>query len=231
MNAVMRGKFRSATGRAAILLMTMGALMFGGCTTYDPADQPMRAQFQPRWEVNEVPYEAEEVGTFERAGRNVRDGMVGIVDNWAQGAFSVFMILPVSGYSAEKLAIMLGDVIGLIDDNAYTEHVFKGIVSRQFLRFGSGARDFLPALSGLHQHTFEGPKFTVLDYVGPDTFHTKVYGRPSAVTVLLGVVTADFFIRPAGNFITIFGARETGNKLNETGFDVIQYSIDEFNFF
>lgn len=211
-----------------VLLLSVGGV---GCTTYDLDDQPLRAQFQPRWEVNEVAYEDEEVGTVERAGRNVRDGMTGIIDNWFQGIFAVATIAPFTGYSVQKIAIMLGDIVGLIDDNPWTEHVFKGILSRQLLRFGSGARNYLPTLSGIHQHTFEGPKFTVIDYVGNEAFHTKVYGRPSALATFFGIVAADFFIRPAGNFITIFGAREAGNSVNEFGFDVIQFTIDEVNFY
>jgi hypothetical protein len=205
----------------ALLLPTM---ILTGCTTFNPDDRPLKTKYSPRWELNEVPYE--EVTVLEKSGRNVRDGLTGIVDNLVQGLGSGFLIIGTSGYVIQKATIMIGDVIGLIDDNSYSEHVFKGVISKQFLKFGSGASDFIPALSGLHEHTFEGPKYTILDYVGPETFHTKVYGTPSGVGALFGVIAGDLIIRPSGNFILIFGAKDQAKKIDEFGLGVIQSSTE-----
>lgn len=195
-----------------------------GCTTFNPDDRPLKSKYSPRWAVNEVPYE--EVEVFEKSGRNVRDGLTGLVDSVVQGAFSGFMIAGTTGYVVQKTAIVVGDVVGLVDDNAYTEHVFKGIISKQFLKFGAQGSGFVEGLGGIHEHTFEGPKLTVLDYVGPKTFHTKVYGSPSGVGALVGVILGDFLIRPTGNIVMIFGARETGEKIDDFGFSVIQTTMD-----
>ena len=77
-----RPKIRRAAGQAALLLC-LGTCL-GGCTTFKPGK--LWNNFQPRWKVNEVPYE--EASRLEKAGRNVRDGLVGIVDNIFQGALN-----------------------------------------------------------------------------------------------------------------------------------------------
>ena len=217
-----RPKFRRATGRAALLLCL--GMCLGGCTTFEPGK--LWNNFHPRWKVNEVPYEDEEVGLLEKSGRNVRDGLLGIVDNIFQGAFSIGLIAPFTGLVAQKVGTMAGDVIGLIDDNAYTEHVFKGILSRQFLKFGSTAQGFLPTLGKVHQVVLEGPEHSIADYIGNETFHTKVYGRPSAVTSLLGTMTADLIVRPMGNFVLIFGFRDQAQAVDKFGLDLIQKSTE-----
>jgi len=205
-------------------LVLVPTFILTGCTTFDPDDRPLKTKYSPRWALNEVPYE--EVNVFEKSGRNVRDGLTGIVDNLVQGVGSGFIIAGTTGYIVQKGSIMVGDVVGLLDDNAYSEHVFKGVISKQFLKLGSQAQGFIPALSGLHEHTFEGPKFTILDYVGPERFHTQVYGAPSGVGAFFGVVAGDILIRPAGNIILIFGAKETAKKVDDFGLNVIQSSTE-----
>lgn len=207
-----------------LVALLMPTFILTGCTTFNPDDRPLKTRYSPRWAVNEVPYE--EVDVFEKSGRNVRDGLTGVVDNLVQGVGSGFLIVGTTGYLVQKGSIIVGDVVGLIDDNAYSEHVFKGVISKQFLKLGSQANGFIPALSGLHEHTFEGPKYTVLDYVGPERFHTKVYGAPSGVGTLFGVIAGDLLIRPTGNIILIFGGRETAKKVDDFGFSVIQSSTE-----
>lgn len=213
---------RSRAARCALALVV--ALSWFGCAVADPEKDKLRHAFLPRWDTNEVPYA--DAPLQDKIGRNIRDGIVGIIDDVAQGAFSVFLIGPTTGFIVQKLGTMGGDVVGLIDDNDYTEHVFKGILSRQFLKFGAQARTFTTSLGGIHTTTFHGPEFQILDYVGDETFHTKVYGAPSGITTLIGVVAADFLIRPAGNFILIFGARGPSEKVDKFGLDVIQLSTE-----
>lgn len=201
-------------------LIAFAAMAVTGCTTLDPEQNKLRSRFLPRWETNEVPYE--EAGPVEKVGRNVRDGTINMIDNFFQGGFAVFTIAPTSGYVVQKLAIVGGDVIGLIDDNEITEHVFKGIISRQFLKFGSTARDFPSTLGAIHSRTFDTEERGILDYVGNKTFHTEVYGAPGAIPTFVGVVLADFLIRPAGNLIMVFGFRKTAGKVDEFGLDVLE---------
>lgn len=198
-----------------------GAL--SGCTTVSKEESPLRARFLPRWEVNEAA--DEEVGRGERAARNVRDGLVGFVDSFVQGAYSAFLTAwPTGSYLTYKTATFAGDVVGLIDDNEYSEHVFKGVFSRQLLRFGSGARPLMGTLGALHGKAFESPEHGVLDYVGNERFHTKVYGAPSGILLIGAIVGSDFAVRPAGNLILIFGGAKTASKLDKIGLDLIEKS-------
>jgi hypothetical protein len=215
-----------AVRRSFILLLLPASLL--GCQTIDrktfEEKYPLRAKYSPRWETNEVPYD--QAGPLDKAGRNVRDGLVGVFNNFVQGGFAAFSIMPWTGYVVQKMAIMGGDVFGLIDDNPYTEHVFLGVFSRQFLRFGSQARNFPETMGNIHDTTFDAPPLTTLDYVGPKTFHTKVYGAPSAVGAFGTVIVADWFIRPTGNFIMVFGGRKTAKKVDEAGLKLIQMGMD-----
>ncbi len=206
-----------------VTLIAAAVCQLAACTTFDPKENPLKTKFLPRWETNEVPYD--EVGRIEKVGRNARDGMTGIVDNLFTGGFAVATVGPTTGYIVQKMAIMLGDVIGLIDDNPWSEHIFKGIISRQLLKFGSQARSFSSSIAAIHQTTIEGPEYGILDYVGNETFHTKVYGHPSAVTTLMGVFVADFLVRPGGNFILIFGARDTAKKIDDAALELIKLSM------
>lgn len=219
------GRGFSGMRRTPALVAIMSVLaILTGCTTFNPDDKPLQTKFSPRWALNEVPYE--DVGVLEKSGRNVRDGLTGIVDNLVQGVGTAFLVAGTSGYLVQKVAIIVGDVVGLLDDNPYSEHVFKGVISKQFLKFGSGAQAFLPAVSGLHEHTFEGPKLSVLDYVGPEYFHDKAYLQPSGVGTFVGVVVGDILIRPAGNVVLIFGGKETAAKIDQYGLDFIQSSTE-----
>lgn len=209
-----------------MLRLVLFTIAFGavGCSTFDPKEAPLKFKYSPRWALNEIPYD--ETTTRERIGRNIRDGSVGLVDSFFQGAASAGMIVSFTGLFVQKFATMGGDVIGLIDDNPYTEHVFKGVLSRQLLKLGASGKGFVGTISGLHEHTFEGPELDIFDYVGQEAFHTKVYTRPSAIILLGGIVTADFVVRPVGNIVTIFGFRDTGKKIDEFGLDLIETSAN-----
>jgi hypothetical protein len=199
-----------------------------GCKTVPrdefPDKYPLRAKYSPRWDTNETPLE--EAGRVDRIGRNIRDGMVGVVNNWVQGGFTLMTISPTSGYIVQKGSIILGDVIGLLDDNEWTEHIFLGVISRQFLRFGTKAQEFTGTMGAIHDTTFDDPKHQTLDIVGPETFHVKVYGRPSALGAFGASAVADFVVRPAGNFLVVFGARDTAKKVDQAGLDLIQMGMD-----
>lgn len=195
-----------------------------GCSTFDPDDAPLKFNYSFHWHTNEIPYD--ETTTRERIGRNIRDGTVGLIDNFFQGAASTGLIVSFTGLFVQKFATMGGDVIGLIDDNEYSEHVFKGVLSRQLLKFGASGKGFVGTISGLHEHTFEAPEPDIFAYIGKDTFHTEVYTRPSAILLLGGILAADFVIRPVGNIVTIFGFRDTGKKIDAYGFDLIETSAN-----
>ena len=177
-----------------------------------------------RWDLSEKPYD--DAGLPEQIGRNVRDGLVGMVDSLFQGALSAVTIgSPYGGLLARKVATFGGDVIGVVDNNLVTEHVFKGVLSRQLLRFGSGGGGFAPAIGVIHDTQFAA-RTQVSDYIGDEAFHTKAYVEPSALATLGAVVISDVIVRPAGSFITIFGLRSLGEDLDKWGIDLIEQSLD-----
>ena len=222
---------RWPAGAKATLAIVLGLTILG-CTTVDPSKDNIRRNFSPRWTTNEIPFEDAE--PREQVGRNIRDGIVGFFDSFFQGAFTLVLVASPTGTIGQKLGTILGDVVGLIDDNEYTEHVFAGILSRQLLRFGTSARNMAGSLAMLHGVTFdiweEGEEPTILDYTNNNMFHTKVYGKPSVLAVIGATVVSDFMIRPAGFFITIFGQRESGQDLDEMGLNLLE-SAAKVNFY
>lgn len=213
-----------------VCLVVMIAMLGLGCATLDSETSEQRKQFLesmgldiPRWQTNETPYE--EARLYDRMGRNVRDGVIGFVDSYAQGLFAALALVSPGGFIVQKLSTMAGDVVGLIDDNALTEHVLKGIISRQFLKYGASARNFLTTLGSVHQTSFAGEdEPDLFAYVGDRTFHTEVYGNPSGLATLGAAILADFVVRPFGNVLMIFGARKTNERINQAGLDLIERS-------
>ena len=181
-------------------------------------------EVERRWELTEKAYA--DMNIAEKIGSNARKGFVGLIDSVAQGAFSAFAIgAPTGGFLARKLLTVAGDVVGLVDNNVATQHVTQGILSRQLLRFGSRAMGVPKALGNIHDTEFEAPAMKLEDYVGDETFHTKVYMEPCGLAMLVAVVVSDLLVRPAGSLITIFGARSQGEEMDEWGVDLIERSL------
>ncbi len=177
-----------------------------------------------RWELTEKAYA--DMNIAEKIGSNARKGFVGLIDSVFQGAFSAFAILsPWGGFLGSKVMTVAGDVVGLVDNNVATKHVTQGILSRQLLRFGVGAKRMPKALGGIHDTEFEAPAMELEDYVGNQTFHTKVYMEPSALASLGAVVVSNLLVRPAGSLITICGARSQGAAMHDWGVDLIERSL------
>lgn len=182
---------------------------------------PVAAQdAERRWDKEEGSYS--QMNLAEKCGSNVRKGLTGLFDSVANAAFSVAAIgSPYSGHLVKKVAIFAGDVIGLVDDNPVTAHVFQGIVSRQFLRLGAGAAALPRVMGVIHDTTFDAPTMAFEDYVGPATFHTGAYSENSGLATLGAVVISDVLLRPAGSLITIFGFRAQGQELHDQGIELI----------
>ena len=196
------------------------ALALGGVAV------PGSAQAQDierRWDHTEKAFE--DMNIAQKIGSNARKGVVGLIDSVAQGAFSAFAIVWPTGFLGSKLATFAGDVVGLIDNNVATQHVTQGILSRQLLRFGSGAKGMPKALGNIHDTEFDAPAMELEDFVGNQTFHTKAYVQPSALATLGAVVCSNLLVRPAGSLITIFGARSQGEAMHEWGIDLIERSL------
>ena len=211
-----------------LLLTLMAVLVLSGCSTYSrkefAEENPAVASRQTRWTVNELPYE--QAPWYEKAGRNFRDGTIGIVDDAFVGLVSAQIIIARTGFLTQKVAVFSGDVIGLVDDNDVTEHVFKGILSRQFYRLGSRAGGMPRAVEALHEADWEYPEKTPFDYIGDKPFHHDIYLEPGAVPSVLGIALGDFMIRPVGNLLLIFSIREPALKIDEVGLNVIEAGLN-----
>jgi len=179
-----------------------------------------------RWERIEVtPYD--QMGIPEMVGTNVRRGLTGLVDSVMQGAFSGFRILsPWGGFLVSKIFTVAGDLVGIVDNNIVTQHVFQGILSRQFLRFGVGAKGITDGLGVIHDTEFTGQELALDAYIGDETFHTDAWTAPGGIVTLGAVIGSNFVIRPIGSVITIFGARATGDSMHEYGKGLIESSLD-----
>lgn len=127
------------------------------------------------------------------------------------------------GVIVQKLSTFAGDLVGLIDNNMATRYVTNGVLSRHLLRFGASAIGAAEAVAFIHDTRWDAlPEMNFDDYVGDSYFHTKVYHTPSIVAGVVGVVVGDFIVRPIGNVIMIFGARKTGEAIDEWGKDVVE---------
>ena len=212
----------SSVGRGLSAVLLSVTMVTVGVSTVVP-DSAMANTL--RWELEEKPYD--QMGIPEKVGSNLRRGVLGFVDSLANAFFSAVVIIsPYGGTLVSKLSTGVGDVVGLIDNNPATKYVTQGIISRQFLRFGSGAAKMTKAMGVIHDTEFKGGGLDLDDYVGDRTFHTKAYGHQSSLATIGTVILSDILIRPAGSLITIFGARETGDSMHEYGLELIQRGMN-----
>ncbi len=213
----------SRCGRGSRALAMVLALAMLTAVAAGPA--AAQGDLERRWELEETPYAQQNF--LRKIGSNVRDGTVGLIDSLAQGLFGAVAIFnPRSGGLAiQKLSTFGGDVIGLVDNNPVTKHVTKGILSRQLLRFGAGARRTASGIAFLHDTEFDIPMPDLEEYVGDSAFHPQAYIRPSIVFGLGGIVVSNFVVRPVGNVLMIFGLRETGESIDQWGIDLIESSL------
>jgi hypothetical protein len=160
-----------------------------------------------------------------RAARNVRDGVLGLGDAFFDANTAVFGAFALA---ASQLCMAASDGVGLVDDNPVTQHVSKGIVSKNLAKIAylwhlAGAESLLgshgleqerwaagpvaelnPLLSDADVAELEGPlPLDPLAFVGEATFHADTY-RPHAPFVDLGAaLLADGVLRPAASLLRI----------------------------
>ena len=126
------------------------------------------------------------------------------------------------GITVPKAATFLGDVVGLVDNNPVTKHVLNGVLSRHLLRIGIGSRRAPAAAAFIHDSEWDIQTASVDAYIGDSYFHPEPYAHPSIVGSLVGVIVGDIIVRPAGSIVTIFGARETGKRIDAEGLRIIE---------
>jgi hypothetical protein len=214
----------SSSVRTALFLTLVVCLLVSsvGCVSIRPGSGPD----ERRWETDQEKYE--NLSVPRKIGSNVGNGLVGVFDNGAQGAFSGALILsPYGGFLASKIGTVVGDVVGLIDDNPVTQPVFQGIVSRQFLRFGAGAAKMQRGVAAVHDGQIEAPEALPGDaYIGDHTWHTDAYIEQSGIVTLGGALVSDWLIRPVGNICLIFGGRDIQSNMDEFGLGLIESSFE-----
>jgi hypothetical protein len=202
-----------------LLGLALVLALAGGATGIAGAQEIERA-----WDLQERPYDQKNLA--QKAGSNVRDGVVGIVNSFGQGLFSAARILaPFGGALGQKVVTVVGDVVGVVDNNVVTQHVTNAILSRHLLRYGAGAKGMPGTVGMLHDTDFKTPTPGLSDFVGPAMFHTEAYAANSALATLGAVVISDIVVRPIGKVITIFGGRQIGDDLDEWGEGLIESAL------
>jgi len=193
------------------------------------------------WEFEEQP-----AGPFVTALRNGRDGTIGILEDLLDlqlGVFSEVSLLAGAGVMA------LSDVVGVIDDNPASQHVFKGIASQSlaktaYLLHVAGSE----ALLGGHDLETEwavtdamgdlNPLLSPEDvapplpldpfaFVGEAWVHTDVYTSRIPGRIGLSAVVADGLVRPAGNVLRIFGLTERADGIEKAGTRLVREAASE----
>jgi hypothetical protein len=196
------------------------------------------------WEVEE----RGDVAAPVRAARNVRDGVLGLGDAFFDANTAVFGAFALA---ASQLCMAASDGIGLVDDNPVTEHVTKGIVSKNLAKVAylwhlAGAESLLgshgleaerwaagpvaelnPLLSDADVAELEGPlPLDPLAFVGEATIHTDTY-RPHAPFVDLGAaLLADGVLRPTASLLRIAQAPDTADTIDARATDWFRRALN-----
>lgn len=189
------------------------------------------------WEVEE----RSDVAAPVRAARNVRDGVLGLGDAFFDANTAVFGAFALA---ASQVFMAASDGVGLVDDNPVTQHVTKGIVSKNLAKVAylwhlAGAESLLgshgleaerwaagpvaelnPLLSDEDVAELEGPlPLDPLAFVGEATLHTETY-RPHAPFVDLGAaLLADGVLRPTASLLRIAQLPDTADAIDARAAD------------
>ena len=206
--------------RAAVLVC--GALLVASAARAERLD----------WEVEE----SADASAPVLAARNVRDGVLGFGDAFFDGNTALFGCFALA---ASQLSIGAADLVGLVDDNPVTQHVTKGVLSKNLAKVAylwhlAGAESLLgshgleverwassevaqmnPLLSEEDVAEVEGPlPLDPLAFVGEATFHTETY-RPQAPFVDLGAaLLVDGVLRPTASLLRIAQLKSSADALD-----------------
>jgi hypothetical protein len=196
------------------------------------------------WEVEE----RSDVAAPVRAARNVRDGVLGLGDAFFDANTAVFGAFALA---ASQLFMAAADGVGLVDDNPVSEHVTKGIVSKNLAKVAylwhlAGAESLLgshgleaerwaagpvaelnPLLSDADVAELEGPlPQDPLAFVGEATIHTDTY-RPHAPFVDLGAaLLADGVLRPTASLLRIAQAPDAADAIDARATDWFRRALN-----
>jgi hypothetical protein len=196
------------------------------------------------WEVEE----RADASAPVQVTRNVRDGVLGLGDAFFDantGLFGCFAL------GASQLFIGAADLVGLVDDNPITQHVSKGVLSKNLAKVAylwhlAGAESLLgshgleverwatgevaelnPLLSDEDVAALEGPlPLDPLAFVGEATIHGDAY-RPHAPFVDLGaLLLVDGALRPAASLLRIAQLRGPADALDERATSLFRSALE-----
>ena len=210
--------------RARQLSLTLGKCVLGTTlvvTLVAGAASPVFAQQSRAWDLQETPYDQQTMAG--KIGMNVRDGLVGVFDNFGQAFFGAFHL---TNGLFRKASTFAGDVAGLVDNNPLTERVLNGVLSRHLLRFGAGMMHVAGDVGVTHDASWNTPTASMSDFVGPGMYlHGEAYVNNSTLAGLGAVVISNVVVRPVGNLIMMFGGRKLGGEMDEWGLDLVEQSL------
>ena len=210
--------------RARQLSLTVGRCVLGTALVVAlvaGAASPVFAQQSRSWDLKETPYEQRTLAM--KIGTNVRDGTVGIVNNFGQAFFGGFHL---ANGLFRKASTFVGDVAALVDNNPWTERVLNGVASRHLLRFGAGMMHVPGDVAHTHDASWKTPTASMDDFIAPGQyFRMEAYANNSTLAGLGAVALANVVVRPIGNLVTMFGGRKMGQELDEWGLDLVEQSL------
>ena len=193
------------------------------------------------WQVDEQP-----AGPLLTWVRGARDGVLGMLDcasDLQLGAFSELAL--VSG----ALVMGASDLVGLVDDNPVSQHVFKGIASKSLSKtayllhlaggeaiqgsHGLETERWLEHAMGelnplLSDEEVAPPRLPLepLEFVGEGLVHTDVYRAHLPGSILATSALADGLLRPAGNLVRIAGAHGTADRIEAFANGLVRSAIE-----
>lgn len=191
------------------------------------------------WDVREQP-----AGPEIRWLRGARDGVVGLFDALADLQIGVFseVALDLGG-----LAMATSDGLGLLDDNAVSQHVFKSVGSKSLARTAyllhiAGAEailgshgleaewylaEALEELNPLLAEQQPEPRLPLepLAFVGEGMLHGDVYRVQRPGVILAATVVSDALLRPAGSLLRIAGLRAAADTLDERAQAIVRGAL------
>jgi len=218
--------------RALVLTLALASASFGARADEAPARGL-------DWEVREAP-----AGPVLSWIRGVRDGVLGLLDDVTDAQLGVFSELALDSGALLELG---SDVVGLVDDNPVSEHVFKGTASKSLAKtawlFHLAGSEAVLGSHGLETESWvaqsldqlnplldpdEAPARLPLEpiaFVGEGILHTEVYSAHVPGSILLAAAAADLVVRPVGNLVRIVGFHGTADRIETAGNGLLRRTL------
>jgi hypothetical protein len=196
------------------------------------------------WEVEE----RAEAPAPVLAARNVRDGTLGLADAFLDANTAVFGAFALG---ASQLFMGAGDLVGLVDDNAVTQHVTKGVLSKSLAKVAylwhlAGAESLLgthgleverwaahdaatlnPLLAEEDVSRLDGPlPLDPLAFAEEGLFHADAYQPAAPFAVLGAAALADGALRPAASVLRVAQLTGPADALDARASDWFRRAVE-----